>query len=70
MTEDEKYEIATLVSELERLRLIAEAHAIINTPSDPVARERVMISYLIAQIEYTEALMALYRAQLRIVRGP
>ncbi len=70
MTEDEKYEIATLASELERRRLIAEAHATINTPSDPVDRERAMISYLIAQTEYMEALLALHRAQLRIVRGP
>jgi hypothetical protein len=66
MTDDEKYEIATLASEADRTRRIFEAHKIMNTPTDPVVRERAMIEYTIAQTEFFEAAAALSRAQARI----
>ena len=66
MTEDEKYEIATLAGEVERLRAHFERHQIMNTPADPLKREQAMIDYAIAQTEYLEAAAALLKAQTRI----
>jgi hypothetical protein len=66
MTEDQKYEIATLASELDRKRGIYEAHAMSNTPREPIEREKAMIAYAIAETEYMEASTALDRAQRRI----
>jgi hypothetical protein len=47
-------------------RKIFRMHQILNTPTDPIERERVMAEYCIAQTEYLEAAVALHRAQLRI----
>jgi hypothetical protein len=66
MTEDEKYELATLVSELERKRQIYEAHAISAQPHDAAEGEKAMCAYYIAQTEYMEAIADLRRAQARI----
>lgn len=66
MTKEEAYEIATLASDVTDKQSIWEAHAIMNTPSDPIEREKAMAAYIIAQTEYLEAWAALNRAQARI----
>ena len=66
MTEDEKYEIATLATELTCRRARFERHQIMNTPTDPLKREQAMTDYAIAQTEYIEAAAALSKAQTRI----
>jgi hypothetical protein len=66
MTEDEKYEIATLASDYSRKFSIFQMHQMTDTPTDLLERERAMAAYCIAQTEYLEAAAALHRAQLRI----
>lgn len=67
VTDEEKHEIATLASELERKRRIYEAHGLMNHPSDLLEAEKATIFYSIAQTEYLEASAALTRAQTRIL---
>jgi hypothetical protein len=66
MTENDKYEIATLASELERKRLNYQSLAIMNTPIDLIAREKAAIEFAIAETEFLEASAALHLAQMRI----
>lgn len=66
MTDDEKYEIATLTSEVAAKRDLWMAASIMNTPTDPVEREKSMINYEIVCAELWEAQAALSRAQARI----
>lgn len=66
MTEDEKYEIAVLATDLDEKRRAYDAHAMMNTPTDPVEREKSMIAYQLVVTEYMEAHAALRRAQFRI----
>jgi len=66
MTEDEKYEIATLATEVDRKQRIYEAHRMMNTPLDSMERENAAIALAIAETEYRQALAALWRAQHRI----
>ena len=66
MTEDEKYEIATLAGDFSRKLCIFEMQMALNRPTDPIERERAMAEYHIALTEYFEAGAALHRAEQRI----
>lgn len=66
MTEEQKYELATLATEVSRLRRIYEAHALTNTPTDPVDAERVYALYRIAETEYMQAVALLLRFQSEV----
>lgn len=66
MTEDEKYEIATLATEASNKRDIYFAYSAMNTPTDPIEREKSMAAYAIVTTEWLAAEAALSRAQARI----
>lgn len=66
MTEDERYEIATLAEAEETARMIFQGWQMHNTPTDPVERAKSAISYRLAETELIEAQTALRAAQGRI----
>lgn len=66
MTKDEKYEIAVLTSAVEQKRRVWEAHAMQNTPTHLIKREKMIIALTNAMMEWWEATNALGRARARI----
>lgn len=66
MTEEEKYEIAALATEVSQKRDCYLAYSAMNTPSDPIEREKSSARYAIIITEYLEAEFRLSAAQARI----
>lgn len=69
MTEDQKYEIATLAGEVARLRAAWERHMARNLPDDAIDQEKAFIDLTIARTEFFEAQARLERRQGEIILG-
>jgi hypothetical protein len=62
----DKYEIAVLAEDYETKRMIWQAHAIMNTPTDPDQRIASAIAYHLAEAEMISAWQRLEQAKFRL----